>query len=324
MDKQMVDELVAGLLKIVDEQLISVILYGSVARGTASCESDVDVALLVKGSLASETEDALSDFIVDMNLKYDVIAKLNIKDKEDIIGSQTFNYATNEFETKIGPVYANFVLLDEINRSSSKTQSAMLEAMQERQVTIGGTIYELPDVFIVIATQNPIEQEGTYLLSEAQLDRFLLKEKLTYPTISEEIEILNRIENNVFVENEPILSLEDIAFLQDVRNRVYIDESIKKYIADIIYTTRYPRGIIPDNLADYISVGSSTRGAIAFMECGKAVALLNGRTYVTPDDIKSLRYSVLRHRIALNFSAMADDIQVETIIDSIFGAIRTP
>ena len=242
----------------------------------------------------------------------------------DIIGSQTFNYSTNEFETKIGPVNANFVLLDEINRSSSKTQSAMLEAMQERQVTIGGTIYKLPEVFIVIATQNPIEQEGTYLLSEAQLDRFLLKEKLSYPTITEEIEILNRIENNVFDEVKSILNLSDITFLQETRKKVYIDECIKKYIADIIYTTRYPKGIIPDNLVDYISVGSSTRGAIAFMECSKAIALLSGRTYVVPDDIKALRYSVLRHRIALNFSAMADEVEVETIIDAIFGAIRTP
>lgn len=242
----------------------------------------------------------------------------------DIIGSQTFNYSTNSFETKIGPVNANFVLLDEINRSSSKTQSAMLEAMQERQVTIGGTIYRLPKVFIVIATQNPIEQEGTYLLSEAQLDRFLLKEKLSYPTITEEIEILNRIENNVFDGSKSILKLEDVTFLQNVRKKVYIDECIKKYIADIIYTTRYPKGIISDDLVEYISVGSSTRGAIAFMECSKAIALLSGRTYVVPDDIKALRYSVLRHRIALNFSAMADEVQVETIIDAIFGAIRTP
>ena len=242
----------------------------------------------------------------------------------DIIGNQTFNYSTNEFDTNIGPVYANFVLLDEINRSSSKTQSAMLEAMQERQVTIGGTIYELPDIFIVIATQNPIEQEGTYLLSEAQLDRFLIKEKLFYPNISEEIEILNRIENNVFTDSRAVLNLNDISFLQSVRKKVYIDDSVKKYIADIIYATRFPKGIIPDELSDYISVGSSTRGAIAFMECSKAIALLNGRTYVTPDDIKFLRYGILRHRIALNFSAMADNVSVETIIDAIFGAIRTP
>ncbi len=134
----------------------------------------------------------------------------------DIIGTQTFNYADNSFETKLGPVYANFVLLDEINRSSAKTQSAMLEAMQERQTSIGGKTYKMPDVFIVIATQNPIEQEGTYLLAEAQLDRFLMKEKLNYPTVDEEIEILNRIENNAFNKNEPILNLKDITFLQNV------------------------------------------------------------------------------------------------------------
>lgn len=301
--------------KIVGQKNLEIsLLTALISNGHVLLES---VPGLAKTTAAKVLTDALSGDFSRIQCTPDLLPS-------DIIGSQTFNCVTNEFETKIGPVYANFVLLDEINRSSSKTQSAMLEAMQERQVTIGGTIYELPEVFIVIATQNPIEQEGTYLLSEAQLDRFLLKEKLTYPTISEEIEILNRIEKNVFVDNEPILNLDDISFLQETRKKVYIDESIKKYIADIIYTTRNPSGIIPDNLANYISVGSSTRGAIAFMECSKAVALLNGRTYVTPDDVKSLRYSVLRHRIALNFSAMADDIQVESIIDSIFGAIRTP
>lgn len=242
----------------------------------------------------------------------------------DIIGTQVYNYSSSEFETKTGPVFANFVLLDEINRSSSKTQSAMLEAMQEKQVTIGGEVYKLPDVFIVIATQNPIEQEGTYLLSEAQLDRFLIKEKLNYPTIVEEIEILNRIEKEIFNSNDAIMNLEDITFLQNLRKKVYIDNSIKKYIADIIYTTRYPKGIIPDNLADYIEAGASTRGAISFMECAKSVALLNGRTHVIPEDIKTLRYSVLRHRIALTFAALADNVSVENIIDAIFGAIQTP
>ena len=225
--------------KIVGQKKLEIsLLTALMANGHVLLES---VPGLAKTTAAKVLTDALSGDFSRIQCTPDLLPS-------DIIGSQTFNYATNEFETKIGPVYANFVLLDEINRSSSKTQSAMLEAMQERQVTIGGTIYELPDVFIVIATQNPIEQEGTYLLSEAQLDRFLLKEKLTYPTISEEIEILNRIENNVFVENEPILSLDDISFLQEVRKKIYIDESIKKYIADIIYTTRNPRGIIPDNI----------------------------------------------------------------------------
>lgn len=242
----------------------------------------------------------------------------------DIIGTQIFNYATNEFETKIGPIYANFVLLDEINRSSSKTQSAMLEAMQERQITIGDTVYKLPSIFTVIATQNPIEQEGTYALAEAQLDRFLIKEKLDYPTISEEIEILNRIEKDVFLDNSAILSLNDLEFLQTTMKKVYIDDAVKKYIADIIYATRYPSRVIKKQLADYIEYGASTRGAIAFMNCAKAQALINNRDYVTPDDVKNLRYAVLRHRISLNFAALADNVQPEEIIDAIFGVIKTP
>lgn len=242
----------------------------------------------------------------------------------DIIGTQVFNYAKNSFETKIGPIYANFVLLDEINRSSSKTQSATLEAMQEKQITIDGKIYKLPKIFTVIATQNPIEQEGTYLLAEAQLDRFLIKEKITYPSINEEIEIITRVENNIFENEKPILKLEDLEFLQTITNKVYLDNSIKNYIAQIIYATRFPEKYIDNKLTEYINLGSSTRGSIAFMKCSKALALLNGRTHVIPEDIKELRYLILRHRISLNFSAIVDNITVENIIDAIFGAIPTP
>ncbi len=242
----------------------------------------------------------------------------------DIIGTQTFSYAKGTFETKLGPVYANFVLLDEINRSSAKTQSAMLESMQERQVTIGGKVYKLPPVFIVIATQNPIEQEGTYPLAEAQMDRFLLKEVLDYPTPKEEVEILNRIEKNIFAIEKQILPLESITFLQNLSKRVYIDTAMKVYITQIIDATRNPGKYIDKKLAEYVITGASTRAGIAFMECSKAVALLNGRDYVTPDDVKSLKYSVLRHRISLSFAAMADNVKVEAIIDAIFEAIRTP
>ena len=242
----------------------------------------------------------------------------------DIIGTQIFNYQTSKFETKAGPIFANFVLLDEINRSSAKTQSATLEAMQERQITIDGTIYKLPDIFIVIATQNPIEQEGTYILAEAQLDRFLLKERIDYPTVKEEVEILNNLENKVLDNHQPVLQLEDLELLQQTTEKVYIDESIKKYIAQIILATRVPQNYIDPKLANYINLGSSPRGTIAFMQCSKALALMKGRTYVTPDDIKELRYSVLRHRISLNFSAIADNVSVETIIDAILGAVPTP
>lgn len=242
----------------------------------------------------------------------------------DMIGTQTYNMATNQFETTLGPVNANFVLLDEVNRSSAKTQSAMLEAMQERKVSIGGETYCLPDPFIVIATQNPVEQEGTYLLSEAQLDRFLFKVKLSYPDAKSELEILNRIESNVFSEGYAVADLEDIKFLQNLSKRVYMDNTIKQYIVNIVHASRKTEQVLSPELSQYVSMGASTRAAIAFMTAAKSVALTNGRGYCTPDDVKSMRYSVLRHRIMLNFAAMADNIQEETIIDAIVGAVRTP
>ena len=242
----------------------------------------------------------------------------------DIIGTQILNYSTNSFETKLGPVYANFVLLDEINRSSARTQSAMLEVMQEHQTTIGGKEYLMPEVFTVIATQNPIEQEGTYLLAEAQLDRFLIKEKLVYPTMEEEFEILNRIESDVFSVHQAVATLSDITFLQSLVKQVYLDDSIKKYIIAIINATRHPQKFISKELTEYITLGASTRGAIALMDVSKAIALINGRDYVIPDDVKALVHSVLRHRVTLNYAAVADNVTEEAIIDAIIGAIQTP
>lgn len=242
----------------------------------------------------------------------------------DIIGTQTYNMTTNTFENKVGPVYANFVLLDEVNRSSAKTQSAMLEAMQEHEITIGGQIYKLPEVFVVIATQNPVEQEGTYVLSEAQMDRFLLKVELDYPNRDSEVEILNRIEEDVFTEARAVASIEDVIFLQQLCKRVYMDDAVKSYIVDIVQATRNADKVLPKNLTQYVTMGASTRAAITFMEVAKAVALINGRGYCTPEDVKSMRYAVLRHRIMLNFAALADGIKEETIIDAIIGAIKTP
>ena len=262
--------------RIVGQQNLQMsLLTALLANGHVLLES---VPGLAKTTAAKVITDAVAGSFSRIQCTPDLLPS-------DIIGTQIFNYATNQFESKIGPVYANFVLLDEINRSSAKTQSAMLEAMQERQITIDGKIYLLPVIFIVIATQNPIEQEGTYLLAEAQLDRFLIKEKLDYPTIDEEMEILKRLEQNVFDKKEAILKLEDIVLLQRMTKRVYIDDSIKNYIANIIYATRHPQNFISEQLASYIDLGSSTRGAIAFMECSKALALLKGRNYVIPDDI---------------------------------------
>ncbi|MCI8546219.1 MAG: MoxR family ATPase [Clostridia bacterium] len=301
--------------KIVGQKSLGLsLLISVIANGHILLES---VPGLAKTTAAKVITDAVSGKFSRIQCTPDLLPS-------DIIGTQNFNYSTNSFETKLGPVYANFVLLDEINRSSAKTQSAMLEAMQEHQTSIGGTIYKMPEVFIVIATQNPIEQEGTYLLSEAQLDRFLLKENLDYPSPDEELEILNRVEQDAFSKNEPILDLKDVVYLQNLAKKVYIDDSIKKYIIEIINATRHAEKVISPELAKYINMGSSTRGAISFMECSKALALIRGRAYVIPEDIKSLSYNVLRHRIELNYAAVADEVKVETIIDSIMGAIKTP
>ena len=245
----------------------------------------------------------------------------------DIIGTQIYDYAKGQFRTELGPVHANIVLLDEINRSSAKTQSAMLEAMQEKQTTVGGVRYDLPKPFMVLATQNPIEQEGTYELPEAQLDRFLIKEVLQYPTPDEELEILKRIESGVLSDSKSSfkpIDLDQIAHMQRLLNDVYIDETIKQYIVAIVAATRNPRQYIPEQTAHYVQYGASPRASIAFQQVAKAIALINGRDYCIPEDVRELRYAVLRHRIILNFEAVADQIQPETIIDTIFNAISAP
>lgn len=245
----------------------------------------------------------------------------------DIIGTQVYNYSKSTFDTQLGPVHANFVLLDEINRSSAKTQSAMLEAMQERQTTIGGQEYKLPHPFVVLATQNPIEQEGTYELPEAQLDRFMLKEVVSYPNPAEELEMLNRIESGVLdrsLDQNKTVNLEDVLAMQKLIAKVYVDDAIKQYIVNIIAATRNPSSVISTELSKYVEYGSSPRGSITFLKVARVLAVLSGRDYVTPDDVKALRYSVLRHRIILNFEAIADNIHQEAIIDAVFGAVLTP
>ena len=245
----------------------------------------------------------------------------------DIIGTQIYNYNTGDFDTKIGPVHANFVLLDEINRSSAKTQSAMLEAMQERQVSVGGVMYKMPEPFVVLATQNPIEQEGTYELPEAQLDRFLLKEVVDYPSRDEEMQILNYTiagQTTAELSAADKVSIEDIKKVQAYAKQVAVDDSIKNYIVNIVTATRNPRAIIDATLARYVEYGVSPRGGIALLQIAQALALINGRGYVTPDDVKQLRHAALRHRIILNFEAAADDVHPEAIIDAIFAKIQTP
>ena len=243
----------------------------------------------------------------------------------DIVGTQVYNQRDGTFETQLGPVHANFVLLDEINRSSAKTQSAMLEAMQERQTSIGDQTHPLPKLFVVLATQNPIEQEGTYALPEAQLDRFTLKDVLDYPNPAEEAEILKRIDEGVYLAEPPgVVSIEDVLRLQELTRKVYLDPVVINYIVGITYVTRHPGDYVDPKTAGYIEFGASPRASIAFAQAARARALLDGRNHVVPDDVKALAHRVLRHRVILGFEALAEDVKVETVVDALVNSIKSP
>ena len=243
----------------------------------------------------------------------------------DIIGTEVFDPATTRFRTELGPVHANFVLLDEINRSSAKTQSAMLEAMQERQTSLGGVTHTLPDPFLVLATQNPIEEEGTYVLPQAQMDRFLLKEVIDYPTADAELEVLNRVESGVFDAPYPaVATVADVLRLQHVCARVHVDATLKRYIVELVNVTRRPSAYLEGDVARAIEFGASPRGAIAFMQAARAAALLAGRDHALPDDVVGMRHAVLRHRLVLTFEAIAERVRAEDLIDAVFKAVPTP
>jgi MoxR-like ATPase len=242
----------------------------------------------------------------------------------DVIGTQIYNPRTGEFSIKKGPVFANLVLADEINRAPAKVQSALLEAMQENQVTIGDTSYALEPPFLVLATQNPIEQEGTYPLPEAQVDRFMLKLKLTYPTKDQELVILDRmsaVEPNLTIE--PKLAPADIFALRKAIDQIYVDEKIKRYIVDIVHATRSPADYGLE-IAPYIQYGASPRATIFLTRGAKAQAFLDSRGYVTPQDVKSIGYDVLRHRLSVTYEAEAEDITPEHLLQRIFDHLKVP
>jgi MoxR-like ATPase len=242
----------------------------------------------------------------------------------DVIGTQIYNPRSGEFTIKKGPIFANFVLADEINRAPAKVQSALLEAMQEKQVTIGDNTYHLEAPFLVLATQNPIEQEGTYPLPEAQVDRFMLKLHLTYPSKEEELAILDRmaqIEPDVAIE--PVLSANDIFALRKTIDSIYLDDKVKKYIVEIVHATRRPKdfGL---NLDSYIQYGASPRATIFLTRGAKGQAFLEGRSYVTPQDIKTIGYDVLRHRVTVTYEAEAEEITPEQLLKRIFDQVKVP
>lgn len=306
--------------------------FGSKVVGQRRLFQSLLVTVMSRGHLLMESVPGLAKTLSASVLASSVQASFNRIQctpdllPSDIIGTQVYDPRDASFSTQLGPVHAHFVLLDEINRSSAKTQSAMLESMQERQTTIGGTTHRLPEPFTVLATQNPIDDEGTYVLPQAQMDRFLLKEVLEYPTPAEELEMLGRIADGSLATTsvDAVASLADLKFLQSVTDRVFVDDSVKRYIVELINVTRNPTAHLPADMARFIEHGASPRGAIAFLQAARASAVIAGRGHVLPADVARLRHQVLRHRLLLTFDAVASRIDPDLIIDAIFDAVPVP
>jgi MoxR-like ATPase len=242
----------------------------------------------------------------------------------DVIGTLIYNIKENDFSIKKGPIFANFVLADEINRAPAKVQSALLEAMQERQVTIGDETFKLDQPFLVMATQNPVEQEGTYPLPEAQVDRFMLKTVIDYPKMDEEQLIIRANLKGGFEKINPVVSLKQILSAQAAVREVYMDEKIEKYILDIVFATRYPEKYGLENLKPLISFGASPRGSINLASAAKCYAFIKHRGYVIPEDVRAIVHDVLRHRIGITYEAEAENVTSEDIINKIVNEIEVP
>ena len=242
----------------------------------------------------------------------------------DVIGTMIYSQKDENFHVKKGPVFANFVLADEINRAPAKVQSALLEAMQERQVTIGDSTFALPHPFLVLATQNPIEQEGTYQLPEAQMDRFMLKVVIDYPTMEEEKLIMRENLSGSLPEVRPVTTADDIIRIRALVNEVYLDEKIEQYIADIVFATRYPERYQLADLKSLITYGGSPRASINLAKAARAYAFLRRRGYVVPEDVRAVAHDVLRHRIGLSYEAEANNVSNEEIVSQIINKVEVP
>ena len=242
----------------------------------------------------------------------------------DVVGTMIYNMKENDFAIKKGPIFANFVLADEINRAPAKVQSALLEAMQERQITIGDTTFKLDEPFLVMATQNPVEQEGTYPLPEAQVDRFMLKVVIDYPKLQDEQMIMRQNLSGGFATVNPVISVDQIIKAREVVNEVYMDEKIEKYILDIIFATRYPEKYNLPQLKDLIGFGASPRGSINLAKAAKCYAFIKRRGYVIPEDVRAVVFDVLRHRIGITYEAEAENVTSVDIINSIINEIEVP
>ncbi|MCL2844347.1 MAG: MoxR family ATPase [Chitinivibrionia bacterium] len=242
----------------------------------------------------------------------------------DLIGTLVFNQKTSDFVAKKGPIFSNFILADEINRAPAKVQSALLEAMQEKQITIGDTTYKLSEPFLVMATQNPIEQEGTYPLPEAQVDRFMLKVKVDYPTREEELEILSRMGGGNIPEVSKVATAKEIIGAREAIKEIYMDKKVEEYIVDLVFASREPEKAGIKDLAGLIEYGASPRATLALTKTAKANAFINGRGYTTPEDVKAVGFDVLRHRIAPTYEADAENVSSEDIVRKIFDSVLVP
>ena len=288
------------------------------------------IGLLANGHILLEGVPGLAKTLAINTLASVVDAKFNRIQftpdllPADLIGTLIYSQKNEEFQIKKGPVFANFILADEINRSPAKVQSALLEAMQERQVTIGENSFKLPEPFLVMATQNPIEQEGTYPLPEAQVDRFMLKVVVSYPKKEEEKLIIRMNNSGAFPKAAKVLKPEDIVRAREVVREVYMDEKIERYIVDIVHATRTPEDYNLSKLKNLISFGGSPRASISLAMASKAYAFIKRRGYVIPEDVRAVCYEVLRHRIGLTYEAEAENITSENIITEIMNAIEVP
>ena len=303
---------------------------GKVIVGQKHLVENLMIALLADGHILLEGVPGLAKTLAISTLAKVVDARFSrIQFTPDLLpadltGTLIYSQKQERFEVHKGPVFANFVLADEINRAPAKVQSALLEAMQERQVTLGDETYPLPEPFLVMATQNPVEQEGTYPLPEAQVDRFMLKVKVSYPKKEEERQIIRMNNSGTFPQPSPVVKPEDISRARKIVKEVYMDEKIERYIVDIVYATRTPEDYNLGQIKDFISFGASPRASISLSMAAKAYAFIKRRGYVIPEDVRAVCPEVLRHRVGLSYEAEAENVTPEDIINQVINAVVVP
>jgi len=307
--RQEVNKVIVGQEKLIDRLIIALITGGHILlEGVPGLAKTLSVRTLA---------DALGLQFQRISFTPDLLPA-------DVIGTMIYNPKDATFSPKKGPVFTNLLLADEINRAPAKVQSALLEAMQEHQVTIGENTYKLPAPFLVMATQNPIEQEGTYPLPEAQVDRFMLKCVITHPSRDDERRIMNRFTQKQTATVQPVISAADVQALRDTLEQVYCDEKVGDYILDIVFATRDPKAFKLDALAGQIQMGGSPRATLCLNLAARANAMLHGRAYATPQDVKEIAHDVLRHRIMLTYEAEAEEVTTDAVITTILNEIPVP